>query len=62
MGSALLELYGPGKKTTVGRWVRAAKGMHEEVALYEGKSVGSDLYRIQCGRIDTLDLLPTPYY
>ena len=29
--SSLLDLYGPGKRATVGRWVRAAKGMHPTV-------------------------------
>ena len=29
--SSLLEFYGPSKRTTVGRWVRAAKGMNPKV-------------------------------
>ena len=31
VSSSLLELYGPSKKATVGRWVRAARGIPVEV-------------------------------
>ena len=31
VASSLLDLYGPGKRATVGRWVRAAKGMDPRV-------------------------------
>ena len=31
VSSSLLELYGPSKKATVGRWVRAARGITSEV-------------------------------